>query len=89
MSIRTVAPDQLVAALLANNWQVVGERAGAYKRLKLGENQDRHHLLVPLDESAPEFEEMMGAALGQLEQLMLDGADARRVLHRLDPELYQ
>jgi hypothetical protein len=32
---------------------------------------------------------MMGAALGQLEQLMFDGRDAHRALHRLDPDVYR
>lgn len=84
------APDQVVAALEANGWQVVGERSGAYKRLAIpGERENRHMLLVPLDESAPEFGSMMSGLLGHLEQLMVDGADAHRVLHRLDPGLYQ
>lgn len=87
MSVRTRTPNQVVTALLANGWQIVGERAGAYTRLaRRGETQTRHMLLIPLDESAPEFDEMLSAALGQLEQLMFDGAAARNALHLLYPE---
>jgi hypothetical protein len=90
VSIRNVKPDQVVDALIAANWNVVGERPGAYKRLALpGPSQHRHKLVIPLDESAPEFADMMGAALGQLEQLMFDGRDAHRALHRLDPDVYR
>jgi hypothetical protein len=90
MSIRTVSGADLVAALLANNWHVVGERDGVYKRLAiLGESANRQMIVVPLDPAAPEYEDMLAAALGSVENLLFDGADARRVLHRLDPDLYQ
>lgn len=90
MSIRTASGADLVAALLANNWHVVGERDGVHKRLAIvGESANRQMILVPLDQTAPEYEDMLAAALGTLENLMFDGADAHRVLHRLDPDLYQ
>lgn len=90
MNIRTASGEDVVAALLANNWHVVGERDGVYKRLAIvGESANRQMILVPLDQTAPEYEAMLAAALGTLENLMFDGADAHRVLHRLDSDLYQ
>jgi len=90
MSIHNVTGAQLVEAMLANNWQVVGEREGLYKRLALmDEGQPRHTLTVPLNPKYSDYDDLLGAAIGSLEVLWIDGQEAHRVLHRLDPALYQ
>jgi hypothetical protein len=90
VSIHNVNPDQLIGALLANGWQIVGERRGLYKRLTLPtETGERHTFLVPLNPEYSDYEDLMGAVLSALERLWIDGQDAHRVLHRLDPRLYQ
>lgn len=90
MSWRDITPDRLVDALLAAGWQVIGERTGAYKRLALVDgDRERFRLLVPLDESAPDYEQMLGAVASSLEGLLFDGRAARLALCRIDPELYR
>lgn len=77
------APEALVVALVEAGWHVVGGRDGEYSRLQLvGGGQPRSRLMVPLDRSAPEFEEMWGAVIRHLEQVSSDGRAARRALVR-------
>jgi hypothetical protein len=90
VSLRDVTGRQLGEALLAAGWEMAANGRG-YWRLALGGEQDggyRHMLLVPLDESAPEYEEMMGAAGTALERLLFDGRAAFAALHRLAPDVY-
>lgn len=86
MSIKA-DPEQVVEALLSAGWQVVGQRAGLYKRLAVVE-QDRQRLTltVPLGQLCADYDDLMNAALGMLEQLFFDGEKARRVLARIAPE---
>lgn len=89
MSWRDITPDRLVDALLASGWQVVGERSGVHKRLALVDDEERRHtLMVPLDPSAPEYEDLLGAVADNLERLLFDGRSASQALWHIDPELY-
>lgn len=82
------APDvtgaQLVEALLAAGWQRIGWREGAYERLAFVEGRGTsHHLVVPLDESAPEYQHMFDGVLWHLERLVDDGRSAQKALDRI------
>ncbi len=77
-------PDQLVEALEAAGWQVVGQQAGVHKRLAFVEGMGAsHEMMVPLDPSAPEFERMRAAVLWKLERMVDDGEDAKKALDLL------
>jgi hypothetical protein len=80
--------QRLVDALTAAGWQEIGMGPG-YVRLALVASVPRHMLVVPLDESAPEFEHMMDAAFGSLERLYFDGKAARNALNQLKPGVYR
>jgi len=87
MSQVEISPADLIAALTAYGWDVVGARAGEYTRLAITDgSRPRHMLVVPLDESAPEFELMMSQLLAHLAQLMVDGQAARQVLRQVGLE---
>lgn len=90
MSVRSATGQQLVDAVLAAGWSVVGSRGGAYQRPGLvNEGRVRAAIVVPLDEPAPEYEAMLSGAVRTLEGLMFDGRAAHRALHRIDPEVYR
>ena len=90
MSWRDIRPEQLVDALLAAGWQVIGERAGLYKRLAIVDGgKRRHEYLVPLDSSKADYDDLMDAVAWSLEHLFFDGRAAHQALHRIDPALYR
>lgn len=90
MAVQGIIPDAVVDALLAAGWEVVGERAGVYKRLAVVDGHLRRlTLVVPLDPSAPEFEELVDAVLKTLETLLFDGKSAHQVLNAIRPGVYQ
>jgi len=65
---RRVDPTRLTLLLEDAGWRLVGGRPGIYNRFAApGQASGRHgSLVVPLDPSAPEFEELMLAALSEL-----------------------
>ena len=79
--------QRLVDALSAAGWQQVGRGRG-YVRLALVGTTHRHMLMVPLDESAPEFDHLMAAAVGLLERLHFDGRSALHALARFKPDVH-
>lgn len=72
-----IEPKRLVAGLLEAGWLKVGSRRGEYVRLQWG---DQTQLLVPFDQAAPEFKQMMLACLWTLERLADAGRAADRAL---------
>ncbi len=90
MSAPGTVPDQLVEALLAAGWEVVGQRAGLYKRLAVvGEFGNKHMFVVPLNPEYADYNDLMNAVLRSLEDMMFAGKAARVALNRFNPELYQ
>jgi hypothetical protein len=82
-----VSGGRLVEALLASGWQIVGGRKDVYARLSFVEGSGTsHHLVVPLDASAPEYEQMRAAVLWKLRRMVDDGKDARKALTLLGLE---
>jgi hypothetical protein len=78
--------DAVVGALIGAGWQVVGERAGVYKRLAVVDGYLRRiPLLVPVDPAMADYADLMDVVLGTLETLFADGESARQVLDRIRP----
>jgi hypothetical protein len=85
VSADNASGTQLVDAMLAAGWQVVGGRTGVYTRLAFVEGRSTsHHIVVPLDESAPEYEHERNAVLWTLRRMADDGRDAQRALDLLE-----
>ncbi|MEU7135148.1 hypothetical protein [Streptomyces sp. NPDC046261] len=66
-----VDPVRLGSLLVEAGWQVAGGRRGSYRRFMPpgeGSLSGTSSLVVPLDSSAPEFSEMLHAALSQISQ---------------------
>lgn len=77
-----VEPQRLINALTANGWNIVGQRAGAYVRLALPD-ADRISWVVPLDESAGDFADLMDSAFACLKRDAKQGRRAAAVLDTL------
>ncbi len=75
----TANPTRLVEALTDCGWQVAGQRSGVYVRLDWPHTVNRS-LIVPLDQTAPEYPELLNAAVRQLEDAVRVGSDAGRAL---------
>lgn len=76
-----VDPYRLIAALEEEDFEVVGRRAGAHARLAWPRGgQRRTSLIIPLDSSAPEYEEMLGAVLQELAGAARLGENVRRAV---------
>lgn len=74
---------RLVAALTAAGWTVAGERAGAYVRMAwpTGSGHERGtSLVVPLDDTAPEYAGLLAAARAELLRIARRGEAARCAL---------
>lgn len=80
-------PACLVRALMDAGWQVAGQKYGAYVRLAWP-NVSNRNLLIPLDQTAPEFDELLHAAVCQLEDAATTGRDATAALTAYRPDLY-
>lgn len=80
-------PARLVEALRDAGWQVAGAKQGVYVRLAWPGAPNRS-LLIPIDQTAPEFEELLRAAVSQLEQAAATGRDAAQALAMYRPDLY-
>lgn len=79
----------LVDALTAAGWKVVGGRANVYTRLAVVDgDKERLALLVPMDPSMADYDDLMGAALQTLEMLFFDGRSAQQALNRIRPGVY-
>lgn len=65
-----VSHDEIIHALEKSGWMIVGERTGAYRRLKK-DLADRHaeSLVVPTDPSSPNYESEMHTVLMRLSRL--------------------
>lgn len=79
-------PARLVDALRDAGWQVAGAKYGVYVRLAWPGAPNRS-LLIPLDQTAPEFDELMRAAVSQLDQAVLTGRAAAQALAACCPDL--
>jgi hypothetical protein len=85
-SVQGVTHDAVVGALIGAGWQVIGERAGVYKRLAVVDGYLRRiPLLVPVDPAMADYADLMDVVLGTLERLFTDGESARQVLDRIRP----
>jgi hypothetical protein len=80
-------PARLVDTLSQAGWEVTGHKYGVYVRLAWPDDKSRS-LLIPLDQTAPEFEELLRSALCQLEAAMFTGQAATRALIAYQPDLY-
>lgn len=80
-------PGRMVTTLMDAGWQVAGHKTGVYVRLAWPNDKSRS-LLVPLDPTAPEFEELLRAAVNQLEDAVRTGRSAAEALTAYDPEMY-
>jgi hypothetical protein len=76
------AGQHIVEALTAAGWTPAGGRAGAYTRMQW---RDAFGLqvMVPLDETAPEYEQMLDAAITTIGRIADWGGSAQRALERL------
>lgn len=72
---------QLVDALTAAGWTVVGSRTGVHARLQW--RDDRDSVMVPLDPTAPECDSLLDAAITTLGAIADRGASAQRALDKL------
>lgn len=81
-----VDPHALIAALKAAGFVPVGHGRGHTRFAWPGGLFERTFLVVATDPTAPEFESMMTAALGELEAAAMRGDAALEVLKRVvDP----
>ena len=60
-----VTPSVLSAALSKFGWRLIGGRDGAYSRWDYGDERTTR-ILVPLDTSKPDYDELLGDALSSL-----------------------
>lgn len=77
----TTNPGHIIEALMDCGWQVAGQKSGVYVRLARPYQHNRS-LVVPLDQTAPEYQELLNAAVAQLEDAVRVGSDAGRALDR-------
>jgi len=82
-----VDPLRLTVLLETLGWKLVGGRRAVYNRLlPPGDVSEREQsLIVPTDRTAPEFEELMGAALAQLAVPAYRDVWQRLVTSTVDP----
>jgi hypothetical protein len=82
----TAAPHQrLIDALTANGWKVVGGRSGLYVRLTPpGTRLWGNSALVPVDQTAADYNDLIGALLAQLRATAEQGARAADILAAYD-----
>lgn len=85
--LRSVRPDPQRLSLLLREagWQIVGQRKGAYVRLA-PPGEFNVSVLVPLDRSAPEYNEVMADALADIERLMARDVGTSNVIALLTAE---
>jgi hypothetical protein len=80
-----VDPAALVAHLTAAGFPIEGRRAGEYVRFGWPDQMPLYgSLLVPLDQTAPEFANVRRAVLDELEYAVERGNAARQVLEGLE-----
>ena len=77
-----INPERLSLVLQDSGWTIAGRRAGVYVRLLPPEDHD-HSVLVPLDQTAPEFTEAMRAAVADIRRLTIRENWAANVSARL------
>ncbi len=82
-------PQALITALLSAGWELVGERAGLYKRLAVvvPGGAQQHALMIPLDPSYGDYQDLMDGVLSYLNRLHADGVRAGKVLAAIKPEV--
>lgn len=80
-------PDRIVSALSRCGWVIAAPKPGVYARLAWPDLSTRS-LLVPLDRTAPEFDELLRSAICQLEAAMFTGQFAAQALTAYKPDLY-
>lgn len=80
----TADPQALVDALTAAGFPVAGRSRGGVRFGWPGQEWPHGPLYVPLDASAPEFDEMWTGLLGELQRAVERGDVARRVLGRIE-----
>jgi hypothetical protein len=83
-----VTPDQVIEALLAAGFIDGGGRAGFYRRLRWPETRDGRpgSVIVPLDDSFADYDELMRGLLGELELVARIGRVAQAALDALPGE---
>ncbi len=72
-SLGRVTPSVLSAALSKFGWRLVGGRDGLYTRWAYGEERSTR-ILIPLDDSKPDFDELLTDAVSSLTALHTDAA---------------
>lgn len=83
--ISPLDPDRVVAAFLAAGWTVAGKRSGIYTRL-VGPGDEINNgrsVLIPLNQSSDDYQELMDDALMGLVDDVTRGRAALRVLYSL------
>ncbi len=76
--------QKIVDALVAAGWQKVGHRTGVYVRL--AHPHDDGSLIVPFDQTAPEYRQMMDAVAARLVWYQELGDAARHALNTMHRE---
>jgi hypothetical protein len=80
-------PGRIIESLRDFGWTVAGHKTGVYMRLAWPDTTNRS-LLIPLDQTAPEYEELLHAAIRQLEAAAVTGQAATKALAAYRPDLY-
>jgi hypothetical protein len=81
-SIDRLDPARVGLLLTEAGWQVVGQRQGAYVRMA-PPGEYRNSVLVPLDRTAPEFEQAMLEALSDIQTLSARDFEMTNISARL------
>lgn len=82
VSAERVDPERLSLVLQDSGWTIAGLRTGVYVRL-LPPGEGGRSILVPLDQEAPEYHELMQAALADIRQFVIRDISAANVPARL------
>lgn len=86
--VERIDPQRLLAVLSNDGWTTAGGRSGLYVRLRPPSIDrdlvsERWSLLVPLDMSAPDYPDLMRAAILELTESPLPSLKSRSLLPRL------
>jgi hypothetical protein len=79
-----VDPHRLIAALEAAGFERVGGRTGMYSRHRWPRSYPPRSLMVPLDPTMADYQDMLGAVLAELEYAVQLGGQASAVLDALN-----
>jgi hypothetical protein len=83
MNARDIDPEKLTASLIEAGFTLQGVRANVAFRLRWPQGSGvPGSLIVPLDRSAPDYDELMDCALAMLRNFVRSGQDVFAALFR-------